>query len=240
MGARQIEESEALARLKDRFIRFWPKLVVPVVDLEGRFLNANDRVLVVGSGRILRLQGPNVTNTDLAAFAGVSVVCDVQNLCFAEDSFDAVVSHQVLEHVPDSDRSIAEMLHVLKPGALVLASVPFFFPFHAAPHDFRRWTIPGLRLAFECFEEIETEIYYGPMCGLLSGMRWFVGMLFPNIYLSHAAMALVGYVLFPLRYLDYLLVRLPNAGDLAAGLYYVGRKPADPSAGDQIGAKGEP
>lgn len=214
----------ALARLKNRFIRFWPKLALPLVDLEGRFLRPRDRVLVIGSGRIPRISGTNLVNMDITAFKGVSVVGDVQSLSFADATFDAVVCHQVLEHVPSAERGISEIRRVLKPGGRVLVSVPFFVPFHAAPFDFRRWTIPGLKLSFAGFEELESGIYNGPVCGLLTCLRSFIGILFPNLYLSHAAMALAGYLFFPFRYLDYLAVRLPNAADLAASVYFVGVK----------------
>jgi SAM-dependent methyltransferase len=43
---------------------------------------------------------------------------------FADASFDAIVTNQVLEHVPDLDLSLREIARVLKPGGAVLALFP--------------------------------------------------------------------------------------------------------------------
>jgi len=50
---------------------------------------------------------------------------DVMNLSFAENSFDRVLSFDVLEHVPDPDRAFSELFRVLKPGGVLIFSVPF-------------------------------------------------------------------------------------------------------------------
>lgn len=53
--------------------------------------------------------------------------CDMCDMPFAADSFDVVVSNDVLEHVPDLERALAEAFRVLKPGGWVLATFPFLF-----------------------------------------------------------------------------------------------------------------
>ena len=50
---------------------------------------------------------------------------DVMHLSFADDSFDAVLSFDVLEHVPDPYIAFSEIFRVLKPGGVFLFSVPF-------------------------------------------------------------------------------------------------------------------
>jgi SAM-dependent methyltransferase len=50
---------------------------------------------------------------------------DVTDLTFADESFDAVVSFDVLEHVPDFRKALEEMARVLRPGGTLLASFPF-------------------------------------------------------------------------------------------------------------------
>jgi ubiquinone/menaquinone biosynthesis C-methylase UbiE len=54
-----------------------------------------------------------------AAQLGVPVsteCCDAAALPFADDSFDLVLGHAVLHHLPDLDRAFAEFARVLKPG----------------------------------------------------------------------------------------------------------------------------
>ena len=43
---------------------------------------------------------------------------------FEVASFDVVVSYQTLEHVPDTERGLAEMLRVLKPGGTIVIVSP--------------------------------------------------------------------------------------------------------------------
>jgi ubiquinone/menaquinone biosynthesis C-methylase UbiE len=63
-----------------------------------------------------------------AARAGVSVrtvACDAERLPFADASFDLVLGHAVLHHLPHLDRAFSEFERVLKPGGrLVFAGEP--------------------------------------------------------------------------------------------------------------------
>lgn len=50
---------------------------------------------------------------------------DVQALSFADASFDLITHTEVLEHVPDDRRAFAELYRVLRPGGLMLFTVPY-------------------------------------------------------------------------------------------------------------------
>lgn len=50
---------------------------------------------------------------------------DIQAFSFKDDSFDAYVSCEVLEHVPDLDTALREAARILKPGGLFTGTVPF-------------------------------------------------------------------------------------------------------------------
>lgn len=50
---------------------------------------------------------------------------DVTNLSFADGSFDAVLSFDVIEHVPDYQSALAEFHRVLDAGGKLLLSAPF-------------------------------------------------------------------------------------------------------------------
>ena len=69
---------------------------------------------------------------------------DGKNLPFDDNRFNSVFSTEVLEHVPDIEYSLKEINRVLKPKGKLLISIPFAFPEHELPYDFRRLTRFGI------------------------------------------------------------------------------------------------
>ncbi len=53
---------------------------------------------------------------------------DATRLPFADNSFDRVITSEVLEHIPDDTGAIAEFVRVLKPGGTFAATVPTWLP----------------------------------------------------------------------------------------------------------------
>jgi len=66
-----------------------------------------------------------------------------------DGSFDAVLSTQVLEHVEDPARHLAECRRVLRPGGRLLLSTHGLMVWHPDPVDHWRWTCTGLRKVVE-------------------------------------------------------------------------------------------
>jgi SAM-dependent methyltransferase len=58
----------------------------------------------------------------------------------ADESVDLVLCTETLEHVFDTPRFLAEMARCLKPGGLVLLTVPFAARWHFLPNDYWRFT----------------------------------------------------------------------------------------------------
>jgi 2-polyprenyl-3-methyl-5-hydroxy-6-metoxy-1,4-benzoquinol methylase len=84
------------------------------------------------------------------------VVASALQLPFKDNSFDTVVSTEVLEHVPDPLRAMREMQRVLKPGGRLILSTPMYWPRHEQPYDFYRYPYDGiLRLVQESGLELE-------------------------------------------------------------------------------------
>ncbi len=66
------------------------------------------------------------------------VVAPVEALPFADGSFDVVFSHEVIEHVTDDRRAVAEMVRVLAPaGRLALFCPNRLYPFETHGHYWR-------------------------------------------------------------------------------------------------------
>ena len=66
-----------------------------------------------------------------------------------DDSVDAVMSTQVLEHVTDPAGYLAECFRVLRPGGRLLLSTHGIFIYHPDPVDLWRWTSGGMRYVIE-------------------------------------------------------------------------------------------
>lgn len=65
---------------------------------------------------------------------------------FADDYFDAIHSHQVLEHVRHPDALVVEAGRVLAPGGFFLGSVSQLEPYHS--HSIFNWTASGVVQVF--------------------------------------------------------------------------------------------
>jgi len=80
--------------------------------------------------------------TDLVQGDGVK-------LPFAEESFDAIIGLDIFEHIEDDRAAFAESFRVLRPGGIVVLSVPAFKslwgPHDVALHHFRRYRAPEVR-----------------------------------------------------------------------------------------------
>ena len=53
---------------------------------------------------------------------------DALALPFADGSFDRIIASEVLEHVADDERALAEAFRVLRPGGTLAATVPSWLP----------------------------------------------------------------------------------------------------------------
>ncbi len=89
--------------------------------------------------------GPLAAARATAARTGAELVeAQVQKLPFADASFDAVVLSEVLEHLSDAAPALAEAARVLRPGGLVLVTVPHAdYPLAWDPVN---WVLEALRL----------------------------------------------------------------------------------------------
>lgn len=107
------------------------------------------RILVDGCGlglyvRALRRYTPHVIGLDIdpkvLAASGLRGLCQAaaETLPFPDNSFDTVLSHEVIEHVTDDRAAAAEMVRVLKPGGRAIIFCPNrWYPFETHGHFWR-------------------------------------------------------------------------------------------------------
>lgn len=112
------------------------------------------------SADFLAVKGKKYTQQDY--------ICDLAEIPVEDARFDHVVLTQVLEHVPDPAKVLAELHRVLKPGGALWLTAPLFYAEHEKPYDFFRYTRFGLRHLLEgagfAVEEIEwMEGYLGTL-----------------------------------------------------------------------------
>lgn len=68
-----------------------------------------------------------------------------ERIPLGDASADTLLSTQVLEHVPEPGRYLAEAARVLRPGGYLILTCPGSYMLHEEPHDYFRYTEYGLR-----------------------------------------------------------------------------------------------
>ena len=116
-----------------------------------RFIDGTPSALAIsGSGTLTKLVAPGavVTAADYPHY-------NILSLPFPDNSFDLVVSDQVLEHVEgDPFLAVEECRRVLKPGGIVIHTAPLLIQIHGYPSDFWRFTPDGLALLCQRHTEV--------------------------------------------------------------------------------------
>lgn len=164
-------------------------------------------------------------NLDIDATSGVDVQADAHALPFRDGQFTRVECDAVLEHVIDPRLVMREIARVLEPGGWAHVVAPFCHPFHAYPNDYRRFTPEGLRTMRSGLEEVAAGWRTGPAATMLVFIFEFAKMLLPWRWWRVLAHAVLGWTLWPLRYLDLYLLRSPYVHRLGNHCYIWLRKP---------------
>ncbi len=126
----------------------------------------------------------------------------VYDLPFADDSFDAVFSHALLEHLKDPVKAAIEMKRVLKPGGMIGVCTPDWGGFLLAPPS------EELLLAFEAYKALQNrnggDVYCGHKLGLYLNAAGFEALVMRSRYENYAPLTTIG---------DFLAVNHEEAGE---------------------------
>jgi ubiquinone/menaquinone biosynthesis C-methylase UbiE len=110
-----------------------------------------------------------LVNTSKASYVGIDIESsenfdynnlekinfDGENIPFENESFDNIISTEVLEHVACPEKIISEMYRVLKPGGNAIVTIPWSARVHYAPYDFCRYTPYKLEKLFSKFSKVK-------------------------------------------------------------------------------------
>jgi SAM-dependent methyltransferase len=121
------------------------------------------RVLEVGSIDVNGNLRPTVealgpreyVGVDIEQGRGVDVVCRAEDILnkFGKESFDAVISTEMLEHIRDWRTVVSNIKNVCRPGGVVLLTTRSYgFKYHGYPHDFWRYELADMKHIFSDFE----------------------------------------------------------------------------------------
>ncbi len=123
------------------------------VERAGRAVEQGQLVLDAGAGRApyrglfthARYETADFLAVKQKKYAEPDYVCDLSEIPVEDGRFDHVLLTQVLEHLPEPAKVLAELHRVTAPGGTLWLSAPFFYVVHERPYDFFRYTPFGLR-----------------------------------------------------------------------------------------------
>ena len=104
--------------------------------------------------------------------------CFLDDIPKSDDTYDAVVLTQFLEHVPDPWTVMKEIKRVLKPNGRLLLSVPLTAPLHGEPWHFYHFTHYAL---FDMAKKIGFEVRDSEKVG---GAFWVLGKRLPDAFIK--------------------------------------------------------
>lgn len=66
----------------------------------------------------------------------IDLVCDITAIPEPDESFDAILCSEVLEHIPEPPKALDEFARLLKPGGTLILTAPFASLVHMAPYHY--------------------------------------------------------------------------------------------------------
>jgi SAM-dependent methyltransferase/uncharacterized protein YbaR (Trm112 family) len=169
---------------------------------------------------------PHIINLDISHYPSIDIVADAHELPFKDNSIDIILFKNVLEHIRDPIRVMAEIKRVLKPGGFLYFKVPFLQPFHAVPEDYQRYSVSGIEEMMKDYEKIEFGISVGPGSMMSWMMREFLAILTSggNYRAYELGLIVWGWLTFWIKYTDFLFRKNALANRIVSAFYGVYRK----------------
>ncbi|HEY3176597.1 MAG TPA: class I SAM-dependent methyltransferase [Candidatus Polarisedimenticolia bacterium] len=116
---------------------------VTLLDIGGR-----GRPYAAIAAGVLGRNGHRVRHVVVDPGSGAQIIAVAESLPIAAGVADVVLCTQVLEHVAEPERAVAEMARVLRPGGACLLTTHGTWFYHPDPEDYWRWTPAGLERIF--------------------------------------------------------------------------------------------
>ncbi len=169
---------------------------------------------------------PDAFTLDLYQESGADIIARIENLPFADNSLDGLVSCGVIEHLKNPWKTAEEMKRVVKPGGYIYAEIPLLQGIHYNPFDEQRFTPDGLETLFQPLITVEKGVASGPGSALAHLLPIWLAMIlsFRSKILYEMLFLFFSWITFPIKYTDFFLLNHPEIHRAPFGVYYFGRK----------------
>lgn len=194
------------------------------------------KILVIGAGeaRFTVDDATDIVYSDVALAPDTHLIADAHDIPFVDETFDAVFTVSVLEHVMDPYRVTDEIRRVLKPDGYVFAVTPFMQQVHMGRYDVTRFTHVGHRRLFRWFEEERSGIANGPGMSVAWALEYWMSSWSVSGGKRNILRTLARFLGWPFLAFDAALSRRAGSYDCASGFYFFGRLRESPLADREV------
>ncbi|MFA6098543.1 MAG: class I SAM-dependent methyltransferase [Patescibacteria group bacterium] len=185
-----------------KFVEFASKQIAPT-----------DKILDAGAGSCPYKKYFNHASYESTDFENIfdkssknkhTFICSLDNIPKSDESYDAILNTQVLEHVEYPQKVIKEFFRILRPGGKLFLTAPQGWGIHGDPYHFFNFTKYGLKSLF--INAGFTIKFIKPRGGIF----WYLGkrikMLPLYIFLQHIILKKDGATKFKPTLTGFLLL----------------------------------
>lgn len=162
--------------------------------------------------------------SDISLNSDCNIIFDIHNIPFKSNTFDAVITTAVLEHVYNPEEAVNEIFRVLKKDGVVYSEMPFIQQVHEGAYDFTRLSMVGHHKLFKKFENIEDGIVAGPATALYWSIENLLIAFSSSIVVRNTMKAISRLFFSWVKYLDYIICLNRKSLDGASCTYILAKK----------------
>lgn len=143
----------------DWCFKYWSEQIAKE-EIEGKKVIEVGSLDVNGSLRsvIQPLNPAEYVGVDITEGRGVDIICDAGDIVerFGKESFDFVVSTELIEHVVDWQKTVSNLKNICRPGGtIIITTRSLGFPYHGYPDDYWRYEIADIEAIFaDCILDV--------------------------------------------------------------------------------------